>query len=299
MKRFKKAYIEITNSCNLNCSFCPKTTREKKFLEVDEYKKIINEIKPYVNFLYLHLMGEPLLHPHLDEILKVSYDNSMKINITTNGTLIKNKLDDIINNKCVRKVSFSLHSFEANDNTNFDHYIDDIINASKILSSNDITVVLKLWNLDSTNNDVLDKEGLNNLNDNIISKLISSLSKKYNEENILKVYDELLKRNTCEINKHIYLQTGEKFEWPVNTKDKTFDKIFCYGLLDQFGVLSNGDVVPCCLDNNGEIKLGNIFNESFKDILEKEETKIFIKNMKDNIPPCALCKKCSYARKKV
>ena len=296
MKRFKKAYIEITNSCNLNCSFCPKNTREKKFMSLDEYKHIMSEIKPYVNFLYLHLMGEPLLHPELDEILKLSSIEKMKINITTNGTLIRKNLDTLINNKCIRKVSFSLHSFEANDNDNFENYMNDIIEASKKLSDNNITVVLKLWNLDSTNIEVEDNKGLNDLNDTIIRNILDNLSNKKIDD----VYDELKNRNTCEIYKHIYIQTGEKFEWPINTNDDNkFDKIFCYGMLDQFGILSNGDVVPCCLDSEGKIKLGNIFNESMKDILSKDEVNKFINNMKKGICPHSLCSKCTYARKKV
>lgn len=296
MKRFKKAYIEITNSCNLSCSFCPLNSREKRFMSPSEYLHVLREINPYVNFLYLHLMGEPLLHPELDEILKISSEEKMKINITTNGTLVKKNLDTLLNNKCIRKVSFSLHSFEANDNKDFDTYLNDIIDASKKLPDNDITVVLKLWNLDSTNDEVKEGKGKNELNDKIISMLLNNLSNKKIDD----VYNELKNRMTCEISKHIYIQTGEKFEWPIKTNDENkFDKIFCYGMLDQFGVLSNGDVVPCCLDNEGIIKFGNIFNESMKDILSKDEVNKFINNMKKGICPHSLCSKCTYARKKV
>lgn len=300
MKKFKKAYIEITNNCNLNCSFCPKTKREKKFMTENEFKEVIEKIKPYVNFLYLHLMGEPLMHPKLKELLDISYENKMKINITTNGTLLKNKIDILKESKALRKISISLHSFEANENENFNEYIDGVIYSVKELNANDKEVVLKLWNIDSTNKDANDKEGKNKLNSTILDLIISNLSDIYNEGKKEAILRELFTRGTCEIKKRIYLQLGEKFEWPINTSnEKHFEKIFCYGSVDQFGVLVNGDIVPCCLDSEGIIKLGNIFEKDLKEILESNEYIDFNKKIKEGIPPTKLCEKCSYARKKV
>lgn len=297
MKRFKKGYIEITNSCNLSCSFCPKTKRDKKFMSEEEFKKIICDIKPFCNFIYLHIMGEPLLHPELNKLLTICDDEKIKVNITSNGTLIKNKLDEILNSKSVRKVSFSLHSFEANEKDDEEKYLNDIIYSSKLLAKNNTVVVLKLWNLDSTNIDVCDKEGKNNLNDYIIDKLISEFNDEKNKDKIIKT---LFEKNTVELSKHIYLQFGEKFEWPVQTSDENkFNSIACYGSIDQFGITANGDVIPCCLDNDATMSFGNVYKESFKDIIHKDDFIKFNNNIKSGIPPHSLCEKCSYARRRI
>ena len=58
-----RCYIEITNTCNLNCHFCPKHTREKRQLTAEEFNQLTDKLKGKVCFLYFHLMGEPLLHP--------------------------------------------------------------------------------------------------------------------------------------------------------------------------------------------------------------------------------------------
>ena len=107
MKRFKKVYIEITNVCNLSCNFCPKTKRESGFLSVDKFKKVINEVKEYTDHVYFHLMGEPLLNKDLAEFLDICAENNLKVNITTNGTLLNKQKDVLLNAKSLRQVNIS------------------------------------------------------------------------------------------------------------------------------------------------------------------------------------------------
>ena len=85
MKKFKKMYIEITNICNLNCIFCPKTLRKPKFMSCDEFKIIADKLKNYGDYIYLHVLGEPLLHPDIEKILSISESFNFKVIITTNG----------------------------------------------------------------------------------------------------------------------------------------------------------------------------------------------------------------------
>ena len=94
---FKKIYIEITNVCNLKCKFCPDTSRKKAFMSVGEFEHIINKIHNHTNLVALHVKGEPLLHNKLEDILEVLEKYNLKANITTNGTLIKEKMQIIAN----------------------------------------------------------------------------------------------------------------------------------------------------------------------------------------------------------
>ena len=122
---FKKIYIEITNICNLKCKFCPDTKRLKKSMSINDFEKIIKKIYPYTKLVCLHVKGEPLLHNDLENILKVLEQYNLKTNITTNGTLIKNKLDILKKSNSVRQINFSIHSITQNKNINKE-YLNDI-----------------------------------------------------------------------------------------------------------------------------------------------------------------------------
>jgi len=63
---FKKIYLEVTNNCNLDCSFCIGNKRNKKFISKEEFKIILDKVEGYTNYLYFHVMGEPLLHPDIN-----------------------------------------------------------------------------------------------------------------------------------------------------------------------------------------------------------------------------------------
>lgn len=275
MKRFKKVYIEISNVCNLNCSFCPGTKRTAKIMTEAEFKTVMQKVAPFTDYVYFHLLGEPLLHPKLESFLKIAEENGLKVIITTNGTLLKDKSDILLNSKSHYKTVISLHSFEANQNQNFNDYINDCLDYAKNAESNKI-VVLRLWN----------NGGEDTLNQNILEKIESRFPAPWRDT-----------RGGKQIGNNIYIQFGDKFDWPDIESSNESDNAFCYGMRDQIGILSNGTVVPCCLDNNGEINLGNIFESDLKDIINSDRA-LNIYNGFSNRKACEeLCKKCSFARK--
>ncbi len=268
----------------------------------DEFKIVVSEIKPFCNYVYLHLMGEPLLHPKLNEILKICDEEKIKTNITTNGTLLKTQTETLLESSSLRKVSVSAHSFEANENgKDYDEYVEDISKFSLDFSNAGKEVVIKFWNNDSTNKHVRDKEGKNSLNEKMLGDLFDYL-KKFKAEILFKDKEKYLnafyEKGNIEIIKHVYIQQGEKFEWPNQTTEGETKELKCLGTVSQFGVLVSGDVVPCCLDSEGAVKFGNVYNEKFKDIIESERFKSFQDSIKRGLPACSLCKKCSFARKK-
>ena len=165
MRKFKQIYVEITNVCNLNCSFCPKNSRAKRFMSTEEFDLITNEISPLTNTICLHLMGEPLLHPNLKEILEISSKKNLGVYLTTNGTLIKQNLE-LLKLGFIKKISVSLHSYEANDNlVSLDKYLEDILVCCKEISQSTKTCIeFRLWNESS------DKNVKNTLNNKIIDK---------------------------------------------------------------------------------------------------------------------------------
>lgn len=287
MKKFKKVYIEITNVCNLKCSFCPDSGREREFMDIEEFTHIIQQVKPFCEYIYLHIMGEPLLNPKLESFLKICYDNLIKVNITTNGTLLNRCGELLLDSKALRKVSISLHSFEANEgNELLDNYINNTVSFIKKAVEKGIICELRLWNMDS---DQL--KGINDLNDEIIKKLEESFHPDFN------LWLAVKNQANVKLQDRLFISRAEIFEWPDINRDITEEKVFCYGLRDQFGILVDGTVVPCCLDSEGNIPLGNIFKEPLSDILYSERAGLIYEGFSGRKAVEELCKKCGYAKR--
>lgn len=276
MKRFAKVYVEISNICNLSCSFCPGTVRAPRRMSADEFEMILNKIKPYTDYIYFHLLGEPLCHPELESFLKIAENMKFKVIITTNGTLLNKNKEILLNSNSHYKTVISLHSFEANNNKNsFEKYLDDCFSYAKSAENKKI-VVLRLWN----------NGGKDSLNDEILVKLENYFPKPWNEE-----------RNGTRVGNKIYIQYGDKFDWPTLESDNINEKVFCYGLRDQIGILADGTVVPCCLDNNGEINLGNIFKNDLEEIINSSKAQNIYNGFSNRNACEELCKRCSFVRK--
>ena len=286
MRRFKKVYIEITNVCNLSCNFCPKTKRKYKFMNREEFNYILKEVKPFTNHIYFHLMGEPLLNENIQEFLEESGNQGLYVNLTTNGTLLNTVGDTLIKAKALRQVNISLHSFEANKKTvELEEYLKDISNfIIKARENSNIICAIRLWNMDSN-----DLKGENNLNREILKILEENLNLDFS------LAEKLQETNRIKLKDKVYLNMAEKFQWPDIKIDTLEEKVFCHGLRNQMGILVDGTVVPCCLDSDGNLPLGNIFEKSLKEILEGERAINIYNGFSRRVAVEDLCKRCGYA----
>lgn len=286
MRRFKKVYIEITNVCNLSCNFCPKTKRKYKFMNKEEFNYILKEVKPFTEHIYLHLMGEPLLNENIQEFLEESGNQGLYVNLTTNGTLLNTVGDTLIKAKALRQVNISLHSFEANKKTvELEEYLKDISNfIIKARENSNIICAIRLWNMDSN-----DLKGENNLNREILKNLEENLNLDFS------LAEKLQETNRIKLKDKVYLNMAEKFQWPDIKIDTLEEKVFCHGLRNQMGILVDGTVVPCCLDSDGNLPLGNIFEKSLKEILEGERAINIYNGFSRRVAVEDLCKRCGYA----
>lgn len=289
MTRFKKIYIETTNICNLSCNFCPKTNRKLGFMETEDFKKIINKVKGYTNHIYLHLMGEPFLNKNLESFLQIAKEANIKVNITTNGTLINNVKDVLIKSEAIRQINISLHSFEANENNiNFYDYLNNILKfIEEANKQTEIICSLRLWNIDTE-----DLKANNNLNLDILKLIEENLSINFS------IKDALLDKRGIKLKERVYLNMAEKFSWPDSSISLISEEVFCYGLRDQLGILLDGTVVPCCLDSEGKIPLGNIFKEDLGDIINSKRAIDIYDGFSQRRAVEDLCKRCGYAKRK-
>lgn len=284
MKKFKKVYIETTNICNLSCDFCPKTSRKLMCMDEKSFEHIIKSVKPYTDHVYFHLMGEPFLNTNLKRFLEISKEHELKVNITTNGTLINNVKDILLNAQALRQINISLHSFEANNKeVNFNEYIDTIIDFVKdITEKTNVICSLRLWNLDTR------YKASNNMNIDILELL----ENEFDLDCDLK--EKLKEKNSFKLKNNVYISMGEKFKWPSLKVEELGERAFCYGLRDQIGILVDGTVVPCCLDSEGSIPLGNIFEENLEDILNSKRAKDIYDGFSSRNAVEDLCKRCGF-----
>lgn len=261
--RFKKIYIETTNLCNLNCDFCIKNRRKKEIMTIQNFKIILSKIKNYTNYIYLHILGEPLLNPKLNEFILLASNEGFNINITTNGYLI----DKIKDNKNIRQVNISLHSFDVKYNVELKKYLNNIFDSAEELIKNDTYVSLRLWVKNKYSEDIINE--VNN----------------YYKVNITK--------NT-KIKENLFFNFEKQFIWPDLNNSYYNESGKCYGLTDHIGILVDGTIVPCCLDTLGIINLGNIFKEEIDEILNKKTVIKMIEGFKNNKKEMELCKHCNF-----
>lgn len=289
MKKYKKVYIEITNSCNLSCSFCPTGEKKPRLMTPNEFRHILKEIKPYSDYIYLHVKGEPLSHPKLGEFFDIAKEFDIFVNITSNGTLINKVESTIIDKPAFRQINFSLHSFDGDiDKINQNDYLKNILNFTrKSLEIGNTYISLRLWNFHKDNKNKEQMKG----NREIISKIEEYFHLDY------KIEDKLIPGRGLKIQKKLYLNTDLEFKWPSLLDTEIEESGFCHGLSNHVGILSDGTVVPCCLDGNGSINLGNIFDSSFKEIIYGERAENIFNGFKEKKAVEEMCKKCTFKSK--
>lgn len=258
--------MEITNACNLNCDFCIKNKRKIKYLTKDEFIFILDKIKPYTDYLYFHVLGEPLLHKDINEFINIA-SKDFKINITTNGYLI----DKIKGNKNIRQLNISLHSFNDKYNINLTKYLDNIFDTIETLDNTYIS--LRLWIKNKYNKDIIDYIN-NRFNLNI----------DYDIENY-------------KIKENIFINNFHEFIWPDLENNYYCENGTCYALIDHIGILSDGTIIPCCLDSKGNINLGNIYENNLNDILTSDIVVNMINGFKNNNKCEELCRHCQFIEK--
>lgn len=289
MKRFAKVYLEITNKCNLSCDFCPKTKRAPAFMSGETFSIILDQIKPFTSYLYLHVKGEPLLHPELDNFLDIAHEKGFQVNITTNGTLISRQQEMLLSKPSVRQINFSLHSFDGNAVCqNREEYIDDILHFAKGAQSNSqIIVSLRLWNLsENSGTDFAVRR-----NNETLFAIEKAFDLSY------RIEDEVLPARGIKLADRVYLNQANLFEWPDLWAKEYPGEAFCYGLRNQAGILVDGTVVPCCLDGEGVIDLGNIHTTSFVDIIDSPRARAIFDGFSRKEAVEELCKKCGYRQR--
>ena len=245
-------------------------------MSMEEFQVILTKLKGVTQYLYLHVMGEPLTHPLLPEFIQTAVKQGFKVAVTTNGTLLRKRGKELIESG-VYKVNISVHSFEEGTNEAYRQYISECIQFADEASRAGILTVFRLWNKGY--------DAGRNIN------TLEMLKEYFSEEEWAEG------SRGSRIRSKLHLEYGERFEWPDMEQQDRGSEVYCYGLKDHFAVLCDGRVIPCCLDREGEITLGNLLEQTAEEILSTKRAICMKQGFQKRYASEELCRKCGYARR--
>ena len=281
---FKKIYIEVTNCCNLVCSFCHRTGRAKAVMRPAVFAEILERLKGYTEFISLHVLGEPLIHPDFVELLAISHNFGLQVNLTTNGTLLARHRTSLLTAPALRQISISLHGLAQVEQRQADLYLDEILSFSKEASrSTSLYISLRLWNL----RDGADEEAVA-WNDRLLERLTAAFGVP-----ALRGADLKAERGVP-LAPRVFLNPEQQFSWPQPSASDRGGHGYCRGLRDHLAILVDGTVVPCCLDAEGVLALGNLRQQPLDAIVAGSRASRMLEGFAHQRLVEPLCRRCTY-----
>lgn len=287
MEKFKRVYIEISNICNLQCSFCPVVDRDKQIMSLELFEKTLSQVAPLTEQVCLHLMGEPLAHPEFSKIIKICEEKNVKINLTTNGILLNRYADLLSTSPAIFQINFSIHSFKDNfKDKSILPYLTDILNFSKLVFERhpEKYINYRLWN-------ILETTTQNESNSEVFKTIAQFFDVEIKED--IDVGSIKSKR----IWNRVYLHFDSRFEWPSPLMPIQSTKGFCHALSSHIGIHADGTIVACCLDKEARLNLGNCADKTLEEILNDTRATTMRNGFAQKYLAEDLCQRCTYIKR--
>jgi len=287
-KRFSKVNIEISNICNLQCSFCPEVVRDKKIMSLELFRNVIEQVAPLTDQVCFHLMGDPLVHPQLEKLIEICAEYQVPVFFVTNGVLLREKQTELLLHPIFRQVNFSLHSFHDNyPDRDPSAYLEKIFSYTEraILERPDLYINFRLWNLQEV-------RGIQTQTQTQNRDMLSRIEERF--DITVRNQIDVRQNKSVNIKNRLYLHFDTEFVWPDLSLPILGTKGFCYGMKSHFGVLVDGTVVPCCLDKEGSIPLGNLQNQNVIEVLNNPRSRAITEGFRNRKLVEDLCQRCQY-----
>ena len=292
-------YIEITDSCNLNCSFCPcgklpTATKARTFMDSALFERCIQQAALHAENVYFHILGEPTLHPGFVHYLKALESTPLKLNLTTNGTTIARVGRHLLQSPALRQVNFSTHAYGELESERASSYLQDVLDFCQmaLAARPDLYINLRLWNA----GDIPDAERQKEWNRILLAQVAQTFSLGINATPDLEHFCS--RHKSFPVKGRLYLHQDSRFEWPGEGASRVTDaKGTCHALETHVGILHDGRVVACCLDYQGKITLGRIQEQDLDEILKSPLALNMREGFEKHELRHPLCQKCSFSRR--
>ena len=278
MIKLEKIYLEIGNICNLSCPFCLRSLRPPGTMTLDQILWILPQIKNIASSVCLHVLGEPLFHPEFDTIIDLFTQWDIPVQITTNGTLLDKKRKVILKQNSIRQINISVHALDSLSSSHGGHefltHIRDFCHEAQITRP-ELYINLRFWTY-------------NEIGESSSFRFFQSLF-HYDGSKI-----DIQREKSVHLQNRLYLHFDSQFQWPSPALPVRSEKGYCYGLTHHCGILANGDVVPCCLDGNGAIVLGNCLVTPLDEILSLPRAQNMVTHFNKGALIEPLCRRCGF-----
>ena len=282
--KFYRIYVELTNVCGLTCSFCPTKSLPSKEMDLEFFDDVMRQAKVYTKEIACHVVGDPLTQSNLGDYLDIIHKHGLKAMLTTSGYFLKKHSYETLFHPCVKQINISLNSFNKNDTTiTFEQYIKPILALcdAKLAREEELFINLRVWNLDEMMSE-------RTFNDTLFKRLSLGFNVGLDMDSI---YQERPK--SIRLAAKILIHFDNYFEWP-SLNNKNYGHGTCQGLQSHIAILANGTVVPCCLDCDGIVELGNLHKSGLNEILGSKRPVNMLEGFKEGKATEELCQKCSY-----
>ena len=285
--KFEKIYIEISDYCGLKCGFCPSASMEQRrgAMDLELFEKICYEIRSHTKRVCLHILGDPLGVKDFASYVEILKKYHLAVELVTTGLFLQEWHFELLTQKPFVQVAFSLSAFLANENLLKKRHLEQILKfcAFNLSQNSPIFVNLRLHSDDIFADSVE------------FRALCGSVARFFGLDS--NVFMESLTKGRVRLGAKVFVNPKTSFEWEQSDgakTQKTNVKVFCYGAIKQFGILSNGNVVPCCIDYSGRASFGNVRELGIREILQSKKFVDFALALKCGKAPCELCEKCGY-----
>jgi len=283
--RFQRIYVEITNRCNLRCDFCAGTVRPPATMEPAFFERILRQIAPLTSQICLHVLGEPLLHPQFDTILNLCAQAGLEVNLTTNGTLLRDRADRILRAPALRQINFSMQALRRDDGFD-EHTLDAVMEFSRgaATARPELYINFRLWTLDS-----LHSPSDSAFNSAVLRRIATALD----------IDPPVLPqgRKSIKLRGRVYLHADTVFAWPGDMTTQELARGYCHGLSTHCAILADGTVCPCCLDADGRLALGNLREAGLAEILASPRARSMAAGFAAGKLVENVCRHCTYCRR--
>lgn len=282
--KFYRIYIELTNVCGLRCSFCPTKNLPNTTMDLEFFESIVQQAKPFTKEIACHVVGDSLTLSNLGDYLDIIHKYNMKAMLTTSGYFMKKHPYETLFHPAVKQINVSLNAFNKNDTSiTFEQYMKPILALcyEKVKQEKELFINLRMWNLD----EMMSEKAFN-------TELFEWLQSAFNVVLDLNKLDPK-EQNSIRLDNKVLLHFDNYFEWP-SLKNPMYGHGTCQGLSSHIGILANGEVIPCCLDSDGVMALGNLHKQRLADVVYGTRATAMIEGFKHAQCSEELCLKCSY-----
>lgn len=242
--------IETTNLCNLKCRMCPQSVKTpgvaRGCMRFELFQSIVTQIAAFPenreSLFYLHICGEPLLHKDLVRFVRFAAESGLRPILTTNATLLtRDKALQLIQ-AGLSRIEFSFEGLDAAT------YESIRIGAHFEGVSKNIRTFLEL-NRDAgspihTELVIVD---LPDLDPQRVKDFADRMRSDFDTVNISGYFDWLGRVDTAGFEREEY--------------------VGCSSVDSDLNVLWDGRVVPCCLDVDGAMVIGDFTKQSYLEVL--------------------------------